>query len=650
MSDETVQLGGFGSLVKKIQENNKQVSEEDLSSLFSQTLENSESGAISAADFSNTLSETYGLENNAELLETICQIAQNDGDEDGLTIEDFKIQKEYDDYSKQIFDATVGKLTTDEDSFNEVLNNENLTGEDWANIIQSYENLYGRNLINDIVEDFSGITESALRNQIMEKIASKLTESIENGSELALEVACEQLSRSISVSHVNKKATDFIINLLGSSDRTNALILNKYAEITGSDLIADIDFNPNIQKADKDLIKYRLETAKLFDLDGSSNQLSAYEELDLNNYSLEDQNKAWVINLLAQNLNGSLLDFQNQNNEDGIVSGGFNLIKSLTGIGVSSGDITSCLTQQRELIKELTLALNGKSEKYLSFEEAYKDLTGVEYNEDKIIEYKENENNYIIACEAMQRAQTFQNSIAEAETLQNAYDLFVEYFGDEQIGKEEFLSYIRSGMMPDPDNDDDINDKLVTFGYVKDVYFDENGQLVVTKITNYGKKRSPDEEDKIEVLVHDLSSTSNMIRTLPRTFDNTKYTSTVENTIKECFGGSIEDLQKRYSDSKKEALGTADKLEETVNKYCQSQDGFIDKLCGITQMVGIGTMAVGGVVSFVNIPLGSGIMTAGKYMALSGMFGDNVLGTVDGLTSADGLSKEEVAELVKETA
>ena len=79
MSDDAIKLSGFGTLVKKLKENNVNISEEELSSLFSQTLELSKDGKISVSEFSSTLAEAYGIEDNSEILGIISQIASNDG-------------------------------------------------------------------------------------------------------------------------------------------------------------------------------------------------------------------------------------------------------------------------------------------------------------------------------------------------------------------------------------------------------------------------------------------------------------------------------------------------------------------------------------------------------------------------------------------
>ncbi len=631
-------------------------SNDELSSVFKEILEENNKDKISTSFFVNKLKERYDIKDNDKLTKILNTIADNHDDGDGyLSLEDFEIQEKYDEISSQLYNATANRWGTNEKKVQEILNNESLTGDDWANIIQTYENIYDRNLIDDVDADFSEITESNVRNEIMKKITSKLLESIESGSDFALEIACSELYASLKqTTNIggrevldSNKADEFAINLLSGNDKTNAMILSKYSQITGSNLIEDIQKNDSISKSNKDLIQYRLDVANTYILSEFGNNQSAFEELSLDNYPDSAKNKAWTINLLIQGLNSSLVDFQNQNDEDGSITDNYNLIKALTGLGLSSQDLVSAFKEQEELINELTKALNGESE--LSFEETFKKLTGVDYDEEKIIKYQELSNQYSIAYSSIQSAQIFQESVSNADNLQDVLNLFITHFGDETRGKEEFLAYLQDGMIPAQDDFDDTNQKTVAFGgYVTDISFDDNGQLVITRINNYNYKRNG-EDDEIETLSYDLAETTNMIRTLPRTFDNNKFVNQVIGNIEDCFGYTIENLQEEYYNAKKEALGGADKLEETINEYCQSQSNFIDKLAGATQVAGMVTIATGGVVTFINPPAGVAIMGAGKYMALGGMFGDNILKAVDGLSSANGLTKDEAKTLIRET-
>ena len=92
MSDDSVKLIGFGSLAKKLKENNVNASEEELSSLFDETISNAKDNKISANDYANALLEAYKIDNNSDILNTLSQIASNDGTDGDLSAKDFEIQ------------------------------------------------------------------------------------------------------------------------------------------------------------------------------------------------------------------------------------------------------------------------------------------------------------------------------------------------------------------------------------------------------------------------------------------------------------------------------------------------------------------------------------------------------------------------------
>ncbi len=92
MSEDTIKLAGFGFLTKKLQENNVKIDEEELSSLFSDTLQNADNDSISADDFSKVLSNTYNI-NSSDVLDALEEIANSDGVDD-LSLADFEKYQE----------------------------------------------------------------------------------------------------------------------------------------------------------------------------------------------------------------------------------------------------------------------------------------------------------------------------------------------------------------------------------------------------------------------------------------------------------------------------------------------------------------------------------------------------------------------------
>ena len=552
--------------------------------------------------------------------------------------------KDYNEISSKLFNATKGKIGTDKNAVNEIVNNESLSGSDWVNIIQTYENSFSSNLINDLEKDYSGITENNKRNEIMKTISSKLLNSLENGDEEALNVIVSQLETSLSSK--NNKSNEFISNILSGADEINSLILNKYNKTYDKNLIDDIKTS-KISKANKDLLSHKLEQSKKT----SNETKSSYEELNLDNYSNEDKNKAWTINLLIQGLNSSLDDFQNQNNEDGTLSDNYNIFKTLTSLGVSSEDLVSALTDEENIIDELTKALNNESD--LSFEETFKNITGVDYDEEKIIEYQENSNNYALSTNILLKADNFQKAISNADNMEEVVNLYTTYFQNEEKGLEELNKYLtktyeNANFSPEERHISNVqivkneetgeNELEISYLY-QDLSYDENGNEIWQNKNDVGKL---DLKDSSNYLYYsDSTGTTNP--------NGDEYVIKAKNSIIENFNCDYEKIKENYTNSKKEAFGSIDKLEETVNEYCQSQSDFIDKLSSTTQIAGLATVAVGSTVSFINPPVGATLMTAGKYMSLGGMFSNNVLNAVDDISSTNGLTKEKTLDLLKET-
>ena len=92
MLDNTILSNGFGSLLKKLQENNIETTQEELSSLFFDTLNTNNATSITTIDFANSIQQTYGLKSNEEILEILTKVSENDGTKDNLSAVDFEKQ------------------------------------------------------------------------------------------------------------------------------------------------------------------------------------------------------------------------------------------------------------------------------------------------------------------------------------------------------------------------------------------------------------------------------------------------------------------------------------------------------------------------------------------------------------------------------
>ena len=134
--------------------------------------------------------------------------------------------------------------------------------------------------------------------------------------------------------------------------------------------------------------------------------------------------QALALNEFAKQLEQMEEQFKNRNDEDGIVSNGYNMVKVLLDAGVSNQEIEKAIAEQKQMVKELKNALNGKGD--LTFEEVYKKWTGVDYNPEKIIEHINVKSQYEFAASNIASAQKMSNDIKNAKNLKEVFNIFVE--------------------------------------------------------------------------------------------------------------------------------------------------------------------------------------------------------------------------------
>ena len=147
-------------------------------------------------------------------------------------------------YADELYQATAGRLGTDDEQFESILNNEDLSAEDFVKIIAIYNEKYG-SFIQDVEGDFSGEKQDT----IMNKIADKLIEAAENGDEEAITLLCQEFYNGTA--GMNGTADEFIGRIMSTaSDEVLAKMLEQYAEVNdGADIITDIkkDFSGQTQ-------------------------------------------------------------------------------------------------------------------------------------------------------------------------------------------------------------------------------------------------------------------------------------------------------------------------------------------------------------------------------------------------------------------
>ena len=121
--------------------------------------------------------------------------------------------------------------------------------------------------------------------------------------------------------------------------------------------------------------------------------------------------------------------------------------------------------------------------------------------------------------------------------------------------------------------------------------------------------------------------------------------------FEEATGKSIDEINQEFALCQNEVLGKSQALQNLVEEYSLSQEGFADKLSAIISTTGMVCIVAGAIVSFIpgGAAIGVPLMTTGKYVAFGGMLADNAIDLVDHSTDKDGLTSDEVKNLALET-
>lgn len=141
-------------------------------------------------------------------------------------------------------------------------------------------------------------------------------------------------------------------------------------------------------------------------------------------FETEEEYQEYIINSLSENLDSMKSTFGYSETADGVISDGYNMIKELTGLGISDDDIEELISNQQNIIDGLNSVLNGESD--MTFEEAYEYYTGTTYSQEKIDKYLEVSNMYSAIMVGCQYDEDYIDKFEEATGL-NIEDVSREY-------------------------------------------------------------------------------------------------------------------------------------------------------------------------------------------------------------------------------
>lgn len=145
----------------------------------------------------------------------------------------------------------------------------------------------------------------------------------------------------------------------------------------------------------------------------------------------------YMINLLEQNVIQAQESLDKQDDSDGWISDIYNGIKELTTLGISKSEVTSAIQNQKDIIEKLKQA-----HKEGNFKDVYKELTGVEYDEEKVAKFYQRENEVKLLQAGLEKINALELNDNEKEEKINQY---IESFEAlTSISSEELLQEYNS--------------------------------------------------------------------------------------------------------------------------------------------------------------------------------------------------------------
>lgn len=148
-------------------------------------------------------------------------------------------------YAQKLKDSMDDGLGVNEGAFNELINNEELSADDWVNILSYYESSFDNSFVQDVDGDFNGND----RTQIMNQMTSRILESAQQGNPAAIELLCSELHNATG--DMWGTADEFVESVMNSaSDEVLTSVMDNYNRVTGSEIYKDFenDFSGQTEK------------------------------------------------------------------------------------------------------------------------------------------------------------------------------------------------------------------------------------------------------------------------------------------------------------------------------------------------------------------------------------------------------------------
>ncbi len=374
----------------------------------------------------------------------------------------------------------------------------------------------------------------------------------------------------------------------------------------------------------------------------------------------------------------------NQDYEDGIISKAYNKGKELFGSSLSRQNIYEQMVQNVDNTNALIEAINNPD---VSFEETYKSIYGVDYDQEAIDAVKVAEAE--IQLYASNAEQINQNDAllskayqdGDFELLERMFDTI--YSDDPDKAHEAYQQYLdEQSFLKEVDYLERWQSYNCQYGALMMSLSSEEeaAELEAAKNNNPGLPVgsgtvTKDEYDAYmqnkfiefygeevgrEKYAQFTSSYPGNIQNVTSSYRD-QTTLNLKNNLA-ALGIDSDNISENFSNLNEQAFGTSQSIDLTdlVTEYVQDQQQFVDKASSALQTVGTVIMVGGALVA---IPLSGGtsasalpylmaakgVMTAGRYMAMIGTFGGDALHLADELTS-ENCSEADLNYILKDAA
>ncbi len=449
----------------------------------------------------------------------------------------------------------------------------------------------------------------------------------------------QQMRSELYGEEISDSMEDEFAKLLSGEQKTQDVLANAIIEATQIDEYENILSEDELSVFFSELYDNKikgLEIDELLDYDSNVEDLyqAQNDEITLKylNKSAQDctpeeLNQVYAISLAESILNSSVVELEDQDNSDGAISDIFNWFKEETGVETCREDVLAALDKQKAIVVRLTDAI-----KKGNFEEVWNDVTGVEYDPEKIALYQDKITQLNFISENLAAVDSFYESLSNNENqynVENTYNSFIKFYGEEK-GEQKFLEALKYGYNNNIDSGIYDPNNLV-----ESIQFDKDKNLVFTMQNG----------DTFELGKLKDVNASNLTSVYSDKFKKIETQEHLGN-LEKLLGVDYDSLAKECMTLSSEALGEANAVNNVLNEYINSQEKFIDEMACFTQFAGMGSMLIGGTIACV-VPgaqgLGLGMIKVGQAMSVMGTFGDEALEVVDKITN-DRTYEEDLAE------